>query len=159
MTIPDLPLIGVIIAACLLLFWKHFPDFKSPHTDSEKEYGIETIINEVKSELVRADLQTRRSGQSPLFKLGGFDLEINFVIRSKEVSKGEFKPELVAVSMESEASREKTQKITLHLTPLPTEGLSVPAASEPNPKETESPTVVHGQTPPARDKTSSKIQQ
>jgi hypothetical protein len=77
--------------------------------------GIQELVRRVQAEVEQSEDSRIRSGIAPLFELNDFDLEINFVVKTRTTAQGELEYHFVTVNSESEVSSEKTQKITLRM--------------------------------------------
>jgi hypothetical protein len=66
--------------------------------DNEEGLGIAELINKVKADL----MTTEKDGSAPMFKVKNFDLEINFVVKSRKKAQGGVEYKVVSVSGETE---------------------------------------------------------
>lgn len=83
-------------------------------------YEISSIIRAVKAELTKAQRTMVASGEAAMFQVNTFDLELNFVIREATGSSIQGgAPQFLVVSETNEYSRERVQKIQLHMSILP----------------------------------------
>ena len=82
---------------------------------SDPGLGLQELIQGVKQELQRADLNRAANDEAALFRLRSFDLEISFGVKAVDKSKGQLEYKVVTIGSEHEFSRETTQKVTIHL--------------------------------------------
>lgn len=90
------------------------------------------LIVGVKRQLRAADEQRLASGEEALFRIRSVDLEINYIIAKRSTLEGQAKFEVVAVNATDERSRERSQKITVHLDLLQDSTLHVGEALKPD---------------------------
>jgi|SRR5688572_5431643 hypothetical protein len=93
-----------------------------PGKAESKGLEIETLIRQVKSELMKADTARITNNEKPLFKLRDFEMEISFTVRKNNNADAKFDYQFVTVEVGSETTNEKVQKLMLHwdaIQPLP----------------------------------------
>jgi len=140
----DVALIAVAIVLLGIVLYRRWGANGSTTPASQPDLQIASLIENVKAELVRADEETRSRKEAALFQIHGFDLELNFVVKTVQSQKGEVKAEFLAVGADTETSLEKVQKITLHMVPVKSENIAGPPPapiSDPHP-------IVHDPLPP-----------
>lgn len=146
MKMDDVLLCGAILILVALLAYKHRT---LPRADvADNGMGIDELVQCVKAELVKADEDTRKLKQAPTFRVSGFDLELNFVVKNRNTVKGGLQTELIAVGSEAEVASEKVQKITLHMLPLEPENGSQSATSVTVSADKTQSRVIGAQPPP-----------
>ncbi len=121
-------LIGIVAAWTIINFRAHT---KATGEIQANDIRIADLAQRVRAELEFMEADRLASGKDAVFQLKDFDLEISFVVKASQKSKGELSTEVVTVGAESEASREKTHKVTLHMIPIPTQRFNTPATAEP----------------------------
>jgi len=88
-------------------------------------FGVDSLIREVKLELTRAEETMERRNESAMFRVKGFDLELNFVIaRSRGAGVTVGKSMLVADTKTS-VDATRIQKLYLHMEMVPPETVQV----------------------------------
>jgi hypothetical protein len=105
----------IILSVIILAVYVHKKDVPLEE-NKEEGLGVAELINRVKAEL----MLTEKDGSAPMFKVKNFDLEINFIVKSRQKAQGGFEYKVITVGGETEASNEKVQKITLRMAALET---------------------------------------
>jgi hypothetical protein len=95
------------------------------------DLGIADLAQRVRTDLEQMEAHRLASGKDAVFQLKDFDLEISFVVKVNRKSKGEISTEVVTVGAENEAGRENAHKVTLHMTPIPTQRFDTPPTAAP----------------------------
>jgi hypothetical protein len=108
-------LLGLIILSVLILaIYIHRTNV--PSEDKNEGLGVAELIKGVKADL----MLTERDSSARMFKVKSFDLEINFVVKSRQKAQGGVDYKVVTAGGESELSNERVQKIILHMEALET---------------------------------------
>jgi len=90
------------------------------------DFNIKDIITQVRSELLEAELERRKQGISDLFTIKDFDIEIQFVVNANTSQKAGSSLELLVIDSESGYSKERVQKIKLHMVAEPPPPKKIP---------------------------------
>jgi hypothetical protein len=80
---------------------------------------IESLIRNVKSELIKADSERIAKNEGALFKLRDFEMEISFTVRKVNRAGTKFDYKFVTVEGGTETGNEKVQKLILHWDAVP----------------------------------------
>jgi hypothetical protein len=84
----------------------------------QSSLSIAELIRRVKLDLDSAEKIRINNGESPLFRLKSFDLELKFVVSQTQKGGGKFDYEVVTLEGEQENKSENVQTITLHMEAL-----------------------------------------
>lgn len=128
----QIPVAAVILIALLLLVPQFLPMTARrllPRSDGGAIEGLELkdFIVKVKADLASAEEEGLQKGERPLLQLQDVELVVNFVVQSR----AETDVKLVTVNGSAISGLERTQKITLHLKPVPPETVVVPPEKGP----------------------------
>ena len=126
------PVGAVIVIALLLLApqilpWMAHRLMPSPKATIANGLELTAFIEKVKADLERAERDGVAKGERPLLQLQDVELVVNFVVQSR----AETDVKLVTVNGSAISGEERTQKITLHLKPVPPETVKVAPSAGP----------------------------
>lgn len=136
------------VSTLAVIFLVAHPWLRRTSNDSALVEGprIRDLVRQVKQELSEADSIAQARHELALFELKEFDLDISFVVQSKQTAGGKAGYELLAVESNSEIATARTQRIHLHWTTVG----SVATQLKPNPGLEGSDAEVVGQRPPPK---------
>ncbi len=103
-----------------ILAYRHYDQAHSLNSSSinqEGGLGLQTLVNQLRSELENMELARTTSGD--FFKLKDFDLELEFVVKRSSKETGKLEYQVVTAEMERELGSERTNKVTLHMEMAP----------------------------------------
>jgi len=125
------PLSALLLIAAVLLVPQFLPGIASRlllRQDKALE-GIELrdFIVKVKADLAAAEKEGLDKGERPLLQLQDVELVANFVVQSKASSE----VQLITVNGSALSGLERSQRITLHLRPIPPEQMEVKPETAP----------------------------
>lgn len=141
-------IILTLIAISVYNHWKA----SNAESGTRDSLGVKELIEEVKSELVKAEQSRMAANQVSLFELKDFDLEIRFVVNEQRTESGAIEYKVVTVGGETTISSEKIQTIKLHMAAIPPKTSQVPAIPPPA-NDNKDGIVTHDSPPPnGRDK-------
>ena len=76
--------------------------------------NLKELIKYVRDELESIDAQRQEEGKEALLQLSEMELDLNFVVRSKDNLKGKFDLKILAFGAEDSVEREQVQRIRLN---------------------------------------------
>jgi hypothetical protein len=119
--------LGIPVCVIGWTYWSRIGAQPALPADAGEGIGLSSLVNTVRSELVALQTERLQAGHEAVFSIDSFDLEIAFVVKQSDKTKGTVDAQVVTLETESEAVRERSHRVTLHLKPLPTEEIRVPA--------------------------------
>lgn len=141
-------LIASVAILLLLLSYQSWRPAQLIATGSS-ELGIKDLILKVKKELAETE-RDRPINEAALFKLRDFELEVNFIVKTRHAASGKVDYEVVAVGADTEIGTERIQRIKLRMDAHIQEPGSQPPLPWP-PASNTGKEVTIGPTPPAAD--------
>jgi hypothetical protein len=109
------------------MFWIEY--HRASVDTSGPQLGVTTLILHLRDELELLEQQRLKSGKESTFRIKDFDLEVNFVVKVKGNQKNGLNYEIVTAGTGHEFSRERSDKITLHMEILPPEPIFIPPSN------------------------------
>lgn len=104
---------AVVTILLLLIIPPTLRDLRFSQTQEPEGLRIRDLVRQVKQELSEADSIAQSHHEMALFDLEEFDLDVSFVVRSKNAATGKAGYELLAVESSTELSTERLQHIHL----------------------------------------------
>ena len=92
--------------------------------NNQPHLGLDTLLQQVKHDLVKVDSTGSANNEAKLFKLKNLDLELNFIVSEEHDKQTGLSYNVLTVSSDNKYSTEQVQKIMLHYDIMPTDSIA-----------------------------------